>query len=156
MNSKLEAAQSRLIFDQKFFAVQLLSKPIIEDASIPTMATDGNAIYINPSVVDRWTTAEIMGVFAHEVCHIMDKTHLRRHNRDPRLWNIASDYAINDILHEAKIIIPKAGLYDPRFHGMSAEEIYPIAEAESKPKGEGRGQGEDRTGGKGAPAAANN
>jgi predicted metal-dependent peptidase len=49
----------------------------------------------------------------------------RRGNRDPKLWNIADDYCVNWDLVEQRIgdKIPVA-LYDSKYKGMSAEEVY--------------------------------
>jgi len=49
----------------------------------------------------------------------------RRGNRDPKLWNIADDYCVNWDLVEQRVgdKIPVA-LYDSKYKGMSAEEVY--------------------------------
>ena len=49
----------------------------------------------------------------------------RRGERDPQLWNIADDYCVNQDLLDQKIgeRIP-VGLYDTKYKGWSAEEVY--------------------------------
>ena len=43
---------------------------------------------------------------------------------------MACDYAINPMLRDAGLTLPKDVLYEARFVGMSAEEIYNLLEAE--------------------------
>ena len=50
--------------------------------------------------------------------------HTRRGDRDPGLWNDAADYAINPILADAGFTLPGGLLNDPKFRGMTAEQIY--------------------------------
>lgn len=81
-------------------------------------------IYINPSV--GMTEMEARFVMAHEVLHVGLCHHVRRRGRDPFLWNVACDYAINSWLIEMRIGVMPAfgGLYDPALKGLSAESIY--------------------------------
>jgi len=57
----------------------------------------------------------------------------RRGNRNPKLWNYATDYAINPILNseaDANFAWPKnpdgsrMGLFEEKYEGMRAEDIY--------------------------------
>jgi hypothetical protein len=38
-------------------------------------------------------------------------------------WNVATDYAINNMVNES-FPLPKGSLVDPKYYGMSAEDIY--------------------------------
>jgi predicted metal-dependent peptidase len=58
--------------------------------------------------------------------------HTRRGSRNPKRWNMACDYAINPLLVEAGLTLPKDVLLDHRFRGMSAERIYNLLEAEEE------------------------
>jgi predicted metal-dependent peptidase len=58
--------------------------------------------------------------------------HTRRGGRNPRRWNIACDYAINPMLVDAGLKLPKDVLLDNRFCGMSAERIYNLLEEEEE------------------------
>ena len=61
---------------------------------------------------------------AHEVMHPALQHHTRRGDRDRKRWNIACDYAINPLLLDAGLTLPKDVLIEHRFRGMSAERIY--------------------------------
>ena len=45
---------------------------------------------------------------------------------NPRKWNIATDHVINLQLIERGFKMPEGGLADPRYTGMSAEEVYKL------------------------------
>jgi hypothetical protein len=103
------------------------------------MCTDGESIIFHPDFVAKHTDEEIRLVLIHEVLHCLNRHHERRGNRDPRKWNIACDYAINPMLmDESGLSFPKdesgklAGLYEEKFVGMRAEDIYDALEADSE------------------------
>jgi predicted metal-dependent peptidase len=89
-----------------------------------TMATDGNNVFINESFVAGLTEDEVMGVMAHEVLHCVLGHIDRRGPRDPKLWNVAIDYATNLVLTAAKVTLPKGALLNLSYHGMTSEDIY--------------------------------
>ena len=63
---------------------------------------------------------------AHEFLHVGLAHGERRQGRDPYLWNVACDFAINDWLVEMRVgAFPTlGGLLDPELRGLSAEAIY--------------------------------
>lgn len=96
-------AKSALILDQPFFAAILLGMPIIEDNSVATLATDGSKILYNQEFMSKLTLQETVFVLAHEVLHCVFQHSTRRGDREPKRWNIAADYVINDLLKGEKI-----------------------------------------------------
>jgi hypothetical protein len=48
----------------------------------------------------------------------------RRNGREKTLWNAASDYATNLKLVEFGLKMPKVGLIDQKYGGLTTEEIY--------------------------------
>lgn len=133
--SKLQKAKAKLLINQVFFATLVMATPMVADATLPTAATDMLTIYYNAAFIDGLSINQIMFVLAHEVMHIVFKHGLRRGNRNPQLWNVACDYAINLILHEAGFEVLQGCLFDPRFKGMSAEQIYDLLKQEQEEKG---------------------
>jgi hypothetical protein len=103
----------------------------------PTMCTNGISIIFHPKFVQDQSDEALRFVLAHEVLHCMFQHNIRRENRDPRLWNVACDYAINPLLiHDDNFINGKwkkpimggkeAGLYERKYAGMRAEDIYQL------------------------------
>lgn len=121
---KLSAARARLLLDHPFFGVLALRLQLIEDSSLPTLATDGTCIRYNPEFIaqlpDRLTSSAI----AHEVMHCVLDHVSRRATREPRRWNRACDFAANPILKEAGLPLGEEWLLNPAYANLSAEEIY--------------------------------
>lgn len=128
--NKMQKAKAKMLLSQVFFATLVMATPMVVDTTLPTAATDMLTIFYNPAFIEELTLPQVMFVLAHEVLHIVFKHGLRRGNRNPRLWNIACDYAINLILHESGFEVLQGCLFDPRFKGMGAEQIYEILQKE--------------------------
>jgi hypothetical protein len=122
------------------------------------MATDGVSLFYNPAFVDTLNAAELAGFLAHEVMHPALQHHTRRADRDVKRWNMACDYAINPLLLEAGLTLPKDVLIDHRFRGMSAERIYNLIEEQHDQdgsNGEGKNQDGSSSAGEGGKEAGN-
>lgn len=88
------------------------------------------------------TDENLIAVICHEILHCAYDHFLRRGMRDPQRYNRAADYAINQILVRDKIgKIQNGWLFDKKYDGMTAEEIYLLLEEE-----EGKGDGDDDDG----------
>jgi hypothetical protein len=103
------------------------------DPNYPTMATNGLNIQYHPDFVLGQSDAAIRFVLCHEILHCVGEHMSRRGNRNPKLWNYATDYAINPILNaeaDANFAWPKnpdgtrMGLFEEKYEGMRAEDIY--------------------------------
>jgi predicted metal-dependent peptidase len=121
---RIQKARTALLLDHPFFGSLLFRLGARASNSIQTMATDGVSLFYNPAFVDTLNAAELAGVLAHEVMHPALQHHTRRGDRDRKRWNMAGDYAINPLLLDAGLTLPKDVLIDHRFRGMSAERIY--------------------------------
>jgi len=142
---RIRKARTALLLDHPFFGSLLFRLKSEECRSTPTMATNGIVLRYNPAFVDTLNAATLAGVLAHEVMHPALQHHTRRAKRDPRRWNEACDYAINPLLLDTGLSLPDNVLVDPRFRGMSAEQIYNLREAEAQPEpGSESGSGENR------------
>ena len=122
----LAKARARLVVHAPFYGSMALGLRWQEDATLPTMATDGRAIFYNRAWCDKIGSDKCMGVIAHEVLHVVNKHHLRRRERDPKLWNIAADLVINTILQGAGYPLPEGGVFDTQgeFAGLWVETVY--------------------------------
>jgi predicted metal-dependent peptidase len=142
---RIQKARTTLLLDHPFFGTLLFRLGGKPSRSIATMATDGVSLFYNPAFVETLNAAELAGVLAHEVMHPALQHHTRRGDRDHARWNIACDYAINPMLLEAGLTLPKDVLIDNRFRGMSAERIYNLIGEDEKQEGS-TGQSESQTG----------
>jgi predicted metal-dependent peptidase len=76
--------------------------------------------------MQRRTLEEVMFILTNAVMHHVLSHQQRRLNRKGSLWQLSTDYAINNLLFESGLIIPQGANYDKEYKGMYAEEIYEI------------------------------
>jgi len=146
-------ARTKLVLDHPFFGSLAIRLKLEESAKIPTAATDGKTCFYNRDFITHLSFSEVVGVSAHEVLHVALRHHCRMGNRDAERWNVACDYAINPTLISSGFKLPSGALFDDRFVGMAAEEIYAQLPANSdaedeqgQPKDGSAGQGDGQTG----------
>ncbi|HET7595313.1 MAG TPA: VWA-like domain-containing protein [Burkholderiales bacterium] len=126
--TKLGAARTRLILEKPFIGALVMHLPLIEADRdwCRTIATDARAFYFNPEYIARLDFAQAQFVLAHEALHCALRHFARRSHRTSRRWDIAADHAVNLLLIDDGLKPPPGALADPRFRGLSAEEIYPL------------------------------
>jgi predicted metal-dependent peptidase len=132
---RIQKARTALLLDHPFFGSLLFRLSGRASNSIQTMATDGVSLFYNPAFVDTLNAAELAGVLAHECMHPAFQHHTRRGDRDRKRWNMACDYAINPLLLDAGLTLPKDVLIEHRFRGVSAERIYNLMEEQQDQDG---------------------
>lgn len=128
-NDLLIRAKVKIILNQPFFATLMMKRNFIEDYKIETACTNGSDIRYNPDYFATLSQDEVVGVITHELMHIVLLHHLRREGRESKRYNKACDYALNPILLDAGLRLPKAALVDRQYDNMSAEQIYKLLPA---------------------------
>jgi len=94
------------------------------DIRVAAIDVGARRIWINPAA--GLNDDETLFVLAHELLHAGLNHASRRRGRDPVLWNVACDFAINGWLLEMQVGAPPAigMLHDAALAGQSADEIY--------------------------------
>lgn len=123
-------ARAGLVLEHPFFGHLALRMTLMEDRTCDTAWSDGRRLAYNPSYIKVLTHEKLKGLMGHVTMHPACRHHLRRNERDPRLWNMACDYAINWILLEAGLSLPDGYLDDPKFREKTAEDVYTHLEDE--------------------------
>lgn len=122
---RVARARTKLLFGQPFYALLAMQMDVVIREDLPAPAgTDGERLYVQPSGIAKWSLAELAGVLAHEIEHIIRGHVWRRQHRQPMLWNIAGDLVINHDLQAAGLTLPAGVLRDGRYAGMTAEAVY--------------------------------
>ncbi len=167
---KLITARIGLLLRAPFFGNLATRMQLINgDDWLPTAATDGRRFYYNSEFVNKMPLKQVEFLVGHEVLHAVYDHMGRRGDRDPKIWNIADDFCVNADLIDQRIgekITVCGVLYDPKYRGMSAEEVYEdlmknadkinieqLAQQllDEHLDGEGEGEGEGDKDGKGRP-----
>lgn len=128
VREKLITARIGLLLKAPFFGNLATRMTLINaDEWCPTAATDGRRFYYNSEFVNKMPLKQVEFLVGHEVLHAVYDHMGRRGSRDPKIWNIADDFCVNSDLIEQRIgekITVCGMLYDPKYKGMSAEEVY--------------------------------
>ena len=95
-----------------------------------TVASDARTVYFNPAYVEQVDFAHAQFVLAHVALHCALGHFSRRAHRLRQRWDIACDHVVNLLLIDDGLKPPPGALADPRFRGLSAEEIYPLVAVE--------------------------
>jgi predicted metal-dependent peptidase len=105
----------------------------------PTAATDGRYLYYNTQFFHAMSNKEIEFVIAHEVLHCVFDHLGRREERLPKLYNIAADYIVNNLLvrdrigHSPKIV---SCYQDFKYDKMTSEEVYDLLYDDAEKNGQ--------------------
>lgn len=124
----LVTARVGMLLKASFFGnLSTRLKLINADEWCSTAATDGRNFYYNTRFIKMLRPREVEFLFGHEILHCIYDHFGRRGDRDPQLWNIAADYCNNADLKRHRVgefITSVPCLYDAKYEGMSAEEVY--------------------------------
>lgn len=124
---KIVIARVGLLLRHPFFG-NMATRMKLVDASdwLSTAATDFRNFYFNREFFEKMTPRQVEFVVAHEILHCVFDHMTRVESRDPKLFNIAADYAVNGILKRDRIgdDPPVKFYHDRKYDGWSAEQIY--------------------------------
>ena len=124
----LITARVGLLLRSSFFGnLATRLKLVNADDWCATAATDGRHFYYNTRFIKMLKPKEIEFLFGHEVLHVCYDHFGRRGDRDPQLWNVANDFAVNGDLKKHKVgefITSVPCLYDAKYENKASEEIY--------------------------------
>jgi len=161
IDPRMVKARSQLIMRKgaEFWATLAMQLRVVEDRSMPMMATDMVHLFYNPAFLDALIEEErrrrlpegelIIGTIAHEVDHCAKKHPLRIGKRDLKRFNEAADYQLNGDMLKAGFHLPEGFLFDPQYDGLSAEDIYRLREQQQQQEESKDDQDESDTQGSG-------
>ncbi len=147
--ARAEADRAALVFQFPFLAqlaIHLELVPVV-DCRIPTAATDGHTIWLNPRFFAGLADSERLFVLGHEVWHCALGHIGRAGGRDHERWNAAIDHEVNALLVAEKLQMPRDGILFEGCEGLPAEEVYELLGLwPDEEKGREGGEGSDVSG----------
>ncbi|MDX9813538.1 MAG: VWA-like domain-containing protein [Sulfurimonas sp.] len=123
---KVSKAKAKLLLEYPFFGSLASKIEIVQNDDLQSFKTDGIKLEINSDFLDSLSTDELMSVLANGAMHITLEFTNRQQNRSSWLWQLAFDYAINDMLLSSGFVEFETQNYQKRFTGMYAEQIYAL------------------------------
>ena len=112
-----------------FFSSLLRNLTWIYTFQVPTQATDGTRLLVNPEFTSKLSIKMKAFVMMHEVMHCALDHMQRGKGHNPEKSNIAADYEVNALLKMDGVVTEsdlKPYLYDSKYEGMSYEHIYSL------------------------------
>ena len=130
LKKEIESAKTAIVSQSPLFAPYVHRFFPIFTWIVPTMATDGVRLFINPEFAESLTWEQKIFVLIHEIMHCVLLHMMRVKTRDPKLFNIAGDYEINVIICDTlndfneEFVKKLEGLYDIKYLNWPVESIY--------------------------------
>jgi len=112
------------VHSSAFICTILFSLKLRWEKSIPTAATNGEYILINPDFFHNLTSSQRIGLLAHEAWHVAFEHMVRGVGYDKEKYNKAADYVINNMLTNKNYKLPDGGLINHKYDKMATEQIY--------------------------------
>lgn len=127
----LVKAKSQLTVKHPYFG--MLASRLKHESSekISAYASNGVKFLYNPDFLSRRSIDEVMFILTNCVMHHVLSHQQRQLNRRGSLWQLSTDYAINNLLHKNGLSIPQGANYNKEFEDMFAEEIYELLKNET-------------------------
>jgi predicted metal-dependent peptidase len=122
----VSATLLRICQRSPFFATLALHAKIKITDDMPTAATDGRDVFVNPTFFNGLSVPAQEGLLLHEVLHAALLHVTRRATRDAKLWNIAADIVVNGMLIGDGYVIPDGGIRDASKEHLATEEVYDL------------------------------
>jgi predicted metal-dependent peptidase len=140
LKTEMESAKTAIVSSSPLFAPYVHKFTPIYTWIVPTMATDGIRLFVNPHFANKLSWEQKIFVIIHEIMHCvllhMDRMKSRNaivqtsDGKPASLFNIAGDYEINDIIvdtlndFDEEFIKTLGGLYDLQWLNVPVEVIY--------------------------------
>jgi predicted metal-dependent peptidase len=124
LESTLSLLRTRLCTRTPFLGSLILFAETIATDTIPTAATNGRQILINPQFFEHLPLDQQEAVLLHEVLHAALLHVSRGMGRDAKRWNIAADIVVNGILTREGFVLPKDSVQARALERFSVEEVY--------------------------------
>jgi predicted metal-dependent peptidase len=126
----LTRAKSLLTIKHPYFGMLASRLKHEPSENIRAYASNGKRFLYNPEFLEQRTNEEIMFILTNCVMHHILSHQQRRLNRIGSLWQLATDYAINNLLYKNGVHIPEGANFNEEFKDMYAEEIYELLKEE--------------------------
>ena len=127
---KISKAKAKLLVDYPFFGSLASKVEIVQNDDIEAFRANDSKLEYSSMFIDGASVEEIEFALANSAMHASLSHENRKNNRSGWLWQMATDYAINDMLVESGLQRPYQAHYNKLYEGLYAEEIYAMLKDE--------------------------
>jgi len=124
-HDRMRKSRTLLVYERPAWAPLAFKLEMIEDPKVGTAGTDGRKLWYAPEFVMSMKVNHLIFVFTHELMHCAFRHPVRMAGRHPKVWNIACDISINNILvFEEQMEAAPGALLEKKYLGWTPEKIY--------------------------------
>lgn len=123
-NILLTKAKSQLTSKHPYFGMLASRLEHEENSQIEYFVSNGVRFIYNPTYIKTLNIDELFFILSNCVMHHILAHSARKLKRKGVLWQLATDYAINNMLVKNKLKLPKGANYNKEYKNMYSEEIY--------------------------------
>ena len=124
LQSKISQAKAKLLVEYPLFGTIASKLELVQNDDIQAFKSDGVKLEFNSDFFKSIESSQIEFALANGAMHASLAHEKRKNNRSAWLWQMATDFAINDMLVQNGMDCPHEAHYRKRFAGMYAEKIY--------------------------------
>lgn len=134
MNSTqlITKAKAKLNIKHPYFGMLASRLKTEENNKVSFYASNGVKFLYNKEFIESCNIDEISFILTNAVMHHILAYQERKLHRKGTLWQVATDYAINNILYLNGLTIPKGANFNKEYLKMYAEEIYELLQEEAQ------------------------
>ena len=110
LEQELQKFKFDVLRKMPFYGDILMRLNIVENNSFPTAATNGLSIMYNSKFMSLLSPGERNYVMMHEVFHVLLMHCKRNPNKNNKLWNVACDMVVNNMLDKLTSSMRNAGI----------------------------------------------
>lgn len=125
-NEKIDQAKTKLMLENPYFGTLITSLDLRINNNIASIRNLGDVMEYNDEYLEVLSVNEVSTLLANAAMHQALFHGERGKGKLSSVWNLASDYAINDLLVENGFMLPPMANYASRFEMLYAEQIYTI------------------------------
>ncbi|MCK5853977.1 MAG: hypothetical protein KAG56_02060 [Sulfurovaceae bacterium] len=121
---KLEQAKTKLMLENPYFGTLVTSLKLRENSELINKRNLGDVFEYNPEYLEVLSVNEVTTLLANAAMHQALFHEDRGRDKVSSVWQLASDYAINDLLVDNGFMLPPMANYNTRFERLYTEQIY--------------------------------
>jgi predicted metal-dependent peptidase len=125
-NEKLLQAKTKLMLENPYLGTLVTSIELRVNNNIASCRPLGDVLEYNDEYLEVLSVREVATVLANSAMHQALFHSERGKDKVSSVWNLASDYAINDLLVQNGFMLPPMANHASRFEMLYAEQIYTI------------------------------
>jgi len=126
----LTKAKSQLTSKHPYFGMLASRLKHEQNLQIDFFVSNGVRFIYNPKYIETLDIDELFFILTNCVMHHVLSHSQRKLSRKGPLWQLATDFAINNMLHKNKLKVPKGANFDKKYKNMYSEEIYELLKEE--------------------------